>query len=134
MNIPTTGQNSGKLFCLQKRIIDATKHGKTEEWGDAESYCGGEPKWGFEDCSFFIHCNKKYFDLALYCELDKSRLKKGVCGFYGMDSAKLAKETLEKASQNGEFDSRDGYNNLLYRVRHEYRIVSVEFDIKVEVC
>lgn len=134
MKIPTTGKNSGKLFCLQKRITDATKYNQTEEWGDAENYCGGEPKWEFEDCGFLKYSDKKYFDLTLYCELNKAWQKKGVCGFYNMDSAKKAKEIMEQASQNGEFDHRDGYRNLLYRVRHEYRIVSVEFDIKVEVC
>lgn len=134
MNIPTTGQNSGHLFCLQKRIIDATKHNQPEEWGAAESYCSGKPKWGFEDCGFLTYSDKKYFDLALYSELNKSQLKKGVCGFYSLDSAKLAKEIMEKASQNGEFDHLDGYRKLLYRVRWEYRIVSVKFDIKVEAC
>ncbi len=135
MKIPTTGQNSGHLFCLQKRITDATKHNQTEEWGDAESYCGGEPKWSFEDCYYITYrSNKGGVFEALYAELGKLRGETGVSGFYSFGSAELAKEIMEKASQNGEFDHRDGYNNLLYRVRHEYRIVNVKFDIKVGVC
>lgn len=135
MNIPTTGQNSGKLFCLQKRIIDATKHNQPEEWGAAESYCGGESKWSFEDCSYiFYHLDKGAFFEPLAKELHVAQNGNGIYGFFSLGSAELAKEIMEKASQNGEFDYRDGYNTLLYRVRHEYRIVSVEFDIKVAVC
>lgn len=135
MKIPTTGQNSGHLFCLQKRIVDATKHNQIEEWGGAENYCGGEPKWGFETCDYILYRHDQGGDFALlYPEFTKSWQETGVQGFYSFGSAELAKEIMKKASKNGEFDHRDGYGKLLYRVRYEYRIMSVEFDIKVEVC
>lgn len=135
MKIPKTSQNSGQLFRLQKRIIDATKYNDTDTWGAAESYCGGKPEWGFETCDYILYRHDQGGDFALlYPELAKSWQETGVQGFYSFGSAELAKEIMEKASQNGEFDHRDGYRKLLYRVRWEYRIVSVEFDIKVEVC
>lgn len=135
MKIPKTGQNSGQLFCLQKQVVDATKHGKTEEWGHAENYCGGKPKWAFESCGYILYRPDMGDDFkALYADLIISWGETGVYGFYSLGSAELAKEIMENASRNGEFDSRDGYNNLLYRVRHEYRIVLVEFDIKTSVC
>lgn len=135
MKIPTTGQNSGQLFCLQRRIIDATKHNKTETWGDAENYCGGEPKWEFEDCSWiFYRLSEGGVFEPLAKELHVVQNHNGLYGFFSLGSAESAKEIMEKADQNGEFDHRDGYRNLLYRVRSEYRIVSVEFDIKTTVC
>lgn len=132
--MPTTGQNSGNLFCLQKRITDATKHNQTEEWGNAENYCDGEPKWSFEDCSYILYrSGEGLFFEPLAKELHVAQNGNGIYGFFSLGSAELAKEIMERASQNGEFDHRDGYAKLLYRVRYEYRIVSVEFDIKVEV-
>jgi hypothetical protein len=136
MKIPTTGQNSGQLFLLQSRIVEVTDHNKPNgPFVSPEKYCCGEPKWNFEFCDYITYRSDRGDDFkVLYAELSKSWAEKTVSGFYSFGSAELAKEIMEKASQNGEFDHRDGYWNLLYRVRHEYRIVSVEFDIKTTVC
>lgn len=136
MKIPKSGQNSGKLLCLQKRITAVTEHNKPNDpFISPENYCGGEPKWNLESCDYITYRSYRSEDFkSLYAELSKSWGETGVSGFYSRGSAELARNIMEKASGNGEFDHRDGYNSLLYRVRNEYRIVLVEFDIKVTVC
>lgn len=136
MKIPKIGKNSGQLFCLQKRIAEVTEHNNPNgPFISPINYCGGEPKWNFESCDYITYRSDKGENFkSLYAELSSSWGESGISGFYSLGSAKLAKEIMEEADLNGKFDHRDGYNNLLYRVRAEYRIMLVEFDIKTSMC
>ena len=120
MNIKTKTSYHQIIFVVRSKICKVTKHLKPEVWCSPLNYCGGESEWTDVDYCYLMRFNG--FDY---------RDNLGLNAFIRHGDALNAVNHLKDDSINGKFDHKDGYGNLLYRVRKEFKIVEVCIDIKV---
>ena len=134
MKLPIQGSLKGTIYVLQSRVTKVTKYDNPKgELGCPRAYCGGTPTWHISGCNWILYRpdeSPEYKQIGKELSLSYGRF--GVNGFRNKKTAKAAKKIMETLDDQGCFDDKDGYSNLLYRVRKEYRIVKVSVDTKVE--